>query len=158
MLKKSSFFIFAGASAAIFVSAALYTNNSRALDSTSQLTGECGGVFSMIRKNFVADDGNTVDVMMYINFDTKKISISSTQINVPNGYDGIDFNKQVSYTTRSPRASEDFTIDAGPIAKSFKIKVTAGGMPDLIIMPVSGGNTILVQAVDENVVGMCQKL
>ena len=158
MLKKSSFFIFAGASAAIFVSAALYTNNSRALDSTSQLTGKCGGVFSMIRKNFVADDGNTVDVMMYINFDTKKISISSTQINVPNGYDGIDFNKQVSYTTRSPRASEDFTIDAGPIAKSFKIKVTAGGMPDLIIMPVSGGNTILVQAVDENIVGLCQKL
>ena len=58
----------------------------------------------MIRKNFVADDGNTVDVMMYINFDTKKISISSTQINVPNGYDGIDYNKQVSYTDLPPFA------------------------------------------------------
>ena len=64
----------------------------------------------------------------------------------------------MSYTTRPPRGSEDFTVEAGPIAKSFKIKVTAGGMPDLIIMPVSSGNTILVQAVDENVVGMCQKL
>jgi hypothetical protein len=157
MLKKSSFFIFAGASAAVFISAFLYSTNSRALDSTSQLTGECGGVFSMVRKHFVADDGKTVDVMMYINFDTKKISISSTQVNVPNGYNGIDFNKQVSYTTKPPTVDQVFTLGAGPIAKSFKI-TTYGGMPDLIIMPVSGGNTILVQAVDENVVGMCQKL
>ena len=158
MLKKINLFIFAVVSSVIFISAFLYSSKTRALDSTSQLTGECGGVFSMIRKNFVADDGNTVDVMMYINFDTKKISISSTQINVPIGYDGIDFNKQVSYTTRSPSFSKDFTVDAGPIAKSFKIKVTGEGMPEMIIMPVSGGNTILVQAVDENVVGMCQKL
>lgn len=132
---------------------------SKALDSISQISGECGGVFSMVRKHYVAANGKTVDVMMYINFDTKKISISSTRVNLPAGYDGVDSSKQITYTTNAPMLNSGFTLVDGPIPKSFKIIPDTGvSLPQILIMPVSGGNTVLIQAVDDNVVGVCQKL
>ena len=137
----------------------LIIKNSRAIDSASQLTGECGGVFSMVRKHYVADDGRGVDVMLYINFDTRLLSLSGTFVNVPVGYDGVNVNHQVSYTTGAPRLNGGFTIGSGPIPKSFRIIPNQGiDLPELIIMPVNSGNTILIQAKDENVVGMCQKI
>jgi hypothetical protein len=137
----------------------LIINNSRAIDSASQLTGECGGVFSMVRKHYVPHDGKSVDVMLHINFDTRLISLSGTFVNVPVGYDGINPNYQVSYTTGTPRLNGGFTIGSGPIPKSFRIIPNQDvDIPELMIMPVNSGNTILIQAKDENVVGMCQKI
>jgi hypothetical protein len=133
-------------------------NQSKALDSISQLTGECGGVFTMVRKHFVAEDGKTVDAMLYINFDTRKLSASVTRVNVPAGFDGLSPSSQVSYTTRPPRVDVGFSISTGPIPKSFKIVTDGGVLTDLLILPVNGGNTVLIQAVDDNIVGMCQKL
>ena len=136
-----------------------YPSKSRALDTISQISGECGGVFSLVRKHYVPDDGKTVDVMLYINFDTKKISVSSTRANIPNGYNGLDKTKQVTYTTNNATTDGGFTLVNGPIPKSFKILPNSDtNIPQIIIMPVSAGNTMLLQAVDENAVGVCQKL
>jgi hypothetical protein len=136
-----------------------YSKPSKALDSISQISGECGGVFSMVRKHYVADNGKTVDVMMYINFDTQKISMSSTRLNLPMGYDGIDSSKQITYSTNAPMLNAGFTMVDGPIPKSFKIIPNAGvNLPQILIMPVSSGNTVLIQAADDNIVGVCQKI
>ncbi len=112
----------------------------------------------MVRKHFVAEDGKTVDAMLYINFDTRKLSASVTRVNVPAGFDGLSPSSQVSYTTRPPRVDVGFSISTGPIPKSFKIVTDGGVLTDLLILPVNGGNTVLIQAVDDNIVGMCQKL
>ena len=125
------------------------STKSVAVGSIPTLSGSCGIAMYFARKGITQTDGNALDGMGVINFDTKKIT------GTINSFDSTQPKK-----AKLESISWDFDVSAGLLEGSALItdKVANSGKPSFQILPVNGSNTYLVQFVDDDTVGVCQKI
>jgi hypothetical protein len=139
--------------------AALHTVPLKA--ATTELSGSCGGLLNFTRRHAQPGEelGSTVDVLIVMNFTGKKayISVNSSLDDDDPGYSQYD----TKY--KSERFELALADSEGPIPGSRKITVVgsgSNGRADVAfnVLPVNSGNTFLIQTVDDNATGVCQKL
>ena len=136
--------VFAG----VILAAATYSKPTKAVGATAP-TGACGGAFSFSRKGRTVPDGYGVTALAYINFDTRTIELQTTARDETPG-PGKGYKTEALKTTT-------FTIAQGSMTGSYLITPVADA-PKFNLLPVNGGNTFLVQVIDDDTVGMCQKI
>lgn len=131
-------------------------------EANSAFTGRCGGLISVVNPYAAAtraqensiDDDEGVSALFSINFDNRTLAITVDNFNYRNGesfqtlreISGVSFSLS-DYSLHFGSKKLEFTIpqDDGPIA--------------MIMLPVNGGNSYLVQsAASANFSGVCQKL
>jgi hypothetical protein len=124
------------------------STKSVAVGATPTLSGSCGIAMYFARKGVPQFDTNALNGMGVINFDTKKVSGT---INV--------FDSTKPQKARLETISWDFDVSAGMVEGSALITDRANsGKPTVQVLPVNGGNTFLIQFVDDDTVGVCQKI
>ena len=126
----------------------LFATKSNAVAAAPTLSGSCGIAMYFTRKGRPITDSDPLDGLGVINFDTQKIDGT---LNV--------------YDTNKPKKamlvpiSWDFDVSAGMLAGSALITDRANsGKPSFQVLPVNGSNTFLIQFVDDDTVGVCQKI
>jgi hypothetical protein len=127
-----------------------FTPTSNAVVSTPTLSGSCGIAMYMSRKGVTPSDGDALDGMGVINFDNKTIvgTINILDSSKPKG-------------ARLDNLSWEFEVSAGRFEGAALISQkagTAGDFPTIQVLPVNGKNTYLIQFVDDDTVGVCQKI
>ena len=125
------------------------STKSVAVSSIPTLTGSCGIAMYFARKGMTQTDGNALNGMGIINFDTQKITGTINS-----------FDSSQPKLAKLSAITWDFNISAGVLVGSALItdKVTTSGKPSFQILPVNGSNTYLIQFVDDDTVGVCQKI
>jgi len=125
------------------------STKSVAVSSIPTLSGSCGIAMYFARKGITQFDTNAVNGMGIINFDTQKITGT---INL--------FDSTQPKKAKLEAISWDFNVSAGLLSGTALItdKVANSGKPAFQILPVNGSNTYLVQFVDDDTVGVCQKI
>ena len=136
--------VFAG----VILAAATYSKPTKAVGASAP-TGACGGAFSFSRKGRTVGDGYGVNALAYINFDTRSIELQTTSRDETPG-------PGKGYKTE-PLKTTGFAIAQGSITGSYLI-TPVGDVPKFNLLPVNAGTTFLVQVVDDDIVGMCQKI
>ncbi len=134
------------------VGAMTYSKPTKAV-AASAPSGACGGTFSFARKGKPRNsDGDGVNALAYFNFDTKSMEIQIT-------YTGDNFSANRTYITSTSAdvIRTTFTLVAGEVTGSWQI-VPVANIPRVNLLPVNGGNTFLMQAVNDDIVGMCQRI
>ena len=135
---------------AVGASLSTFTSTSNAVVSTPTLSGSCGIAMYMTRKGYGLADGYALDGMGIINFDNKTIVGS---INVR------DASKAKG--ARLEPMSGEFVVSAGTFEGAALISNkpgSSGDIPTFQVLPVNGKNTYLIQFVDDDTVGVCQKI
>ena len=127
-----------------------FTPTSNAVVSTPTLSGSCGIAIYMSRKGVTPSDGDALDGMGVINFDNKTIvgTINMLDSSKPKG-------------ARLDNLSWEFEVSAGRFEGAALISQKAGSVgdfPTIQVLPVNGKNTYLIQFVDDDTVGVCQKI
>lgn len=135
---------------AVGASLSTFTSTSNAVVSTPTLSGSCGIAMYMSRKGYPLAEGNALDGMGVINFDNKTIvgTINMLDSTKPKG-------------ARLDNLSFEFDVSAGRFEGAALISQkagTAGNFPTFQVLPVNGKNTYLIQFVDDDTVGVCQKI
>jgi hypothetical protein len=134
-----------------------FTHQKEAVASTSTLNGTCGGAINFGRKGKTPDDGDSVNAFFRFNFQQStavgEFSITSRKIN-DQAYDkGFKTKDKVQVT---------FAITGGSLTDSYRLTPTivpqGEDYPSMYIMPVNGGTTFLVQVIDDDITGICQKI
>ena len=148
------------------ISGALVTYKSSKA-AASLISGSCGMLFNVshwgIPIKYGSKDNSSNNLLLLFNFDTGKITGYSTQ---------VTFGTTLSDTpTYSTGFSDGDTFDISGLADGF-IKLTPrdlNKLPEIIFLPVNGGNTFLVIAADNpgtvrtprpgsGANGVCQKI
>lgn len=127
-----------------------FTPTSNAVVSTPTLSGSCGIAMYMSRKGYPLAEGNALDGMGVINFDNKTMvgTINMLDSTKPKG-------------ARLDNLSFEFDVSAGRFEGAALISQKAGSVgnfPTFQVLPVNGKNTYLIQFVDDDTVGVCQKI
>jgi hypothetical protein len=140
---------------------------SNAQSITSVPSGTCGFLMS---RNFGgwetslagANAINANQVGM-INFDTGNISTFANQINNfggPSAANATQSNPAAAEITTTQ--SNNFTVSAGPFSGSYYLTFTGQSSPNIVVVPVNGGNTyflITTNQTDKNPSSaVCQKV
>lgn len=104
----------------------------------------------MTRKGVVPSNDSALDGMGIINFDNKTIvgSINKLDATKPKG-------------ARLDSISWEFEVSGGFFEGAALVSQkagTAGSFPSFQVLPVNGKNTYLIQFVDDDTVGVCQKI
>jgi hypothetical protein len=113
------------------------------------MTGKCAGVAAVNRKFQTVANQKATDTIYLIDFDTKTMY---SQVNLT---DTVSNPNRVTYVTQ-PMMTETFTISNGEIPGSY-VMLTPNG-DKTISIPVNNGNSFVFQFVNDNIIGMCQKV
>ncbi len=113
------------------------------------ITGKCAGVAAVNRKFQTVANQKATDTIYLIDFDTKTMY---SQVNLT---DTVSNQGRVTYVTQQ-MMTETFTITNGDIPGSFVTTTTNGDKT--VVIPVNGGNSYVFQFVNDNIIGMCQKV
>jgi lipoprotein-anchoring transpeptidase ErfK/SrfK len=120
-----------------------------AQSSSSGLTGKCAGVATVNRKFQTVANQKGTDFIYLFNFDTRTVY---SQVNLT---DTVTEPNKVKYSTQQ-MTTEAFTLTDGDIPGSYVITTPNGDKT--IAIPVNSGNAFVFQFVDDNIIGMCQKV
>lgn len=146
-LKFSKVIIFSLAFSAIVLG---FTVTRQSKANTSTLTGSCGGAINYGRKGKLWANGLAVNSLILINFDTNSFELSTNEVDnsMPKGY-----ALQVTEKTT-------FKLIPGPISGSYTI-VDIGSptiLPNINLLAVNEGKSILLQVKNDDIVGVCQRI
>jgi hypothetical protein len=120
-----------------------------AQSTTASFTGKCAGVSTVVRKFQTVNNDKATDTIFLIDFDKKEM------YSVVNLTDTVTSPGRVKYVSQ-PMITETFSISTGDIPGSF-LMTTPNGDKTLAI-PVNNGTSFVFQFVNDNIIGMCQKL
>lgn len=131
---------------------------------STSLSGSCGAMMSLdsvanlmltYQYGSQTNESTSVDAMIIIDFDNKKIFINRTKAN----FESINpnFFGTITYSTNT-MTPIDLSISDGPLPNSFLLSAPINTIPNLILLPVNSGNTFLIQAKDSKATGICQKV
>lgn len=120
-----------------------------AQSSSLTITGKCAGVAAVNRKFQTVANQKATDTIYLINFDTKTMY---SQVNLT---DTVTNQNRVTYVTQ-PMLTETFTIADGDIPGSFVMTTPNGDKT--VAISVNSGNAFVFQFVNDNIIGMCQKV
>jgi hypothetical protein len=120
-----------------------------AQSTSTTLTGKCAGVAAVNRKFQIVGNQKATDTIYLIDFDAK------TMYSQGNITDTLSNPNRVTYVTQ-PMITESFTISSGDIPGSYVVTTTNGDKT--IAIPVNGGNSFVFQFINDNIIGMCQKI
>jgi hypothetical protein len=120
-----------------------------AQSSSSGLTGKCAGVATVNRKFQTVANQKGTDFIYLFNFDTRTVY---SQVNLT---DTVTEPNKVKYSTQQ-MTTEAFTLTDGDIPGSYVITTPNGDKT--VAIPVNSGNAFVFQFVDDNIIGMCQKV
>jgi hypothetical protein len=134
-------------------------------EANSAFTGRCGGLISVVNPYAAAtraqensiDDDEGVSALFSINFDNRTLAITVDAFNYRNG-ESFQTLTEISGVSFS---LSDYSLHFGAKKLAFAFPENDGGsLPIVMIMlPVNGGNSYLVQsAASTNFSGVCQKL
>jgi hypothetical protein len=137
-------------------------------NANTTLSGKCGAMISlkplnevywhMVSSSPMSDGGSesiSVDAMVYIDFDSRKIFLSVTNGTITRNIGAL--GTVTSYNTQT-LPSVDISISSGSLPNSYLISDPSKTIPDLILLPVNSGNTFLIQAQNSKATGVCQKV
>ena len=114
---------------------------------TPLLTGKCGATLNFMRKGAIFEDGNALSGIGILNFDKKTATGSMIS------FDGKN-QKKTSLSTMS----WTFEIKDGYFEGSALLVPSDSNKPTIQILPVNNGNSHLLQVIDTDAVGVCQKI
>lgn len=115
----------------------------------ANLTGKCAGVTTVVRKfQSVANDKAT-DTLFVTDFDKREM------YSIVNLTDTVSQPGKVKYVSQ-PMLTESFTISSGDLPGSY-VMLTPNG-DKTIAIPVNNGTSFVFQFVNDNIIGMCQKV
>lgn len=131
---------------------------------STSLSGSCGAMMSLdsvanlmltYQYGSQTNANTSVDAMIIIDFDKKKIFINRTRAN----FESINpnFFGTITYSTNT-MTPIDLSISDGPLPNSFLLSAPVNTIPNLILLPVNSGNTFLIQAKDNKATSICQKI
>jgi len=128
---------------------------------TAAPSGACGAVMDISHRNVApvaAGAGYGSNVMMYIDFDNRKISANSSvaTFKAPRGDNTNDSTTFPTYT-QNQFLNIPIVVTAGPVTNTWII-TPASSMPPFFVISVNGGNTYLMQSGDGRGTGVCQSV
>lgn len=132
-----------------------FTHHKEAVASTITLTGTCGGAINFGRKGKTPDDGNTVNAFFRFNFQQNiavaEFSMTARKID--------DLNYDKGFKTLD-RQEVTFAISPGSLTDSYLLTPSnfLQEFPSMLVMPVNGGSTYLIQVINDDILGICQKI
>ena len=139
---------------AVGASLSTFTPTSNAVVSTPTLSGSCGIAMYMTRKGVTPSGDQALDGMGIINFDNKTIVGSINKLEL---VDTVNYPKGAKLEAMS----YEFEVSGGYFEGAALVSQkpgTAGHFPSFQVLPVNGKNTYLIQFVDDDTVGVCQKI
>jgi len=114
---------------------------------TPVLTGKCGASLNFMRKGVVLEDGSGLSGIGILNFD-KKTATGSL----------ISYDSKNSKRTSLSAMNWTFEIKEGYFEGSALLVPSDLNKPTIQILPVNNGNSYLLQVIDTDAVGVCQKI
>jgi hypothetical protein len=159
----------------------IYTTKSEAQSAGTLFTGSCGGILNIsstydVLKEYIQNSIDTEggNALAEINFDTKKISFNVSEVSLldSNTNTAGRFGKDGGYNESNASTSglikkwesriigpADFSITpVNGLNNAYEMTVTVEGRQrSILIMPVNGGNTYLIQGKNFFASGVCQK-
>lgn len=120
-------------------------------------TGKCGMLSGMPHTLETAAPSPTgtydVDVMAVIDFGAKTITARMSEVDFPNSSSGANYSmRNISSTP--------FTVSRGLLPGETNVSFTPPGSSLVVLhmLPVNGGNTILIQADNDPFHGVCEMM